>query len=248
MIFLLLSFSIVSAGWPIPKGCPLEWYEKNEYCPSFYNIWKVIRWINNIKITNEEYDKYWCLDSSVEKNYILWNNYFYTENWLQHIKESLLVWEWWVYMWKINKWDVIIIDNNIYNYEDKKEEEIAKKSTEFLKKKIWFNGKLFITPSYGNYYKVTCKNSIISLSNEAKEYNLWYQHGWVFDKKIWNKEKLRNNLQKYIKTCDNFNKMFNIKKYNKENKQVTKNNIAIKKQSWFGKIMDFIKWILLWKF
>jgi hypothetical protein len=28
LVFLLFSFIIANAGWPIPKGCPLEGYEK----------------------------------------------------------------------------------------------------------------------------------------------------------------------------------------------------------------------------
>ncbi len=247
-IFLLFSFIIVNAGWPVPKGCPLEWYEENEYCPSNYTIWKVVKGISNIKFTDTEYDKYWWLDSSIEKNYILWNNYFYTDKWLEPIKESFLIWEWWVYMWKINKWDVVIIDSNIVNYYNKNEEEIAKKTIKYLKIKIWFDWELFLPPSYWNYYKVTCKNDIISLSNESKEYDLWYQHNSIIDKKIWNKEKIRQKLQDDIKTCKNFNKLFDIKQENKEEQIIEKNidKESIKQKSWFEKLIDFLKWIF-WK-
>ena len=211
IIFLLFSFTIVNAGWPIPKGCPLEGYEKLDYCPSYYTIWKVKDGIKKTIFSKKEMfrdDLY--LDSSYEKYYITNNNYFYKNWYLQKIKENFFVWEWWINMWQIKSWDIVIIDNNIFWYENNENKKVTLRTINYLKNKLNINWNLKIINTYWNYYKVTCENNKISLSNEWKNYDLGFQHNSIVDKNIWNKEKIRDNLQKEIKTCSNFNKLFNI--------------------------------------
>ena len=238
-LILFLIFWISNAGWPIPKGCDLEWYKKNDYCPSYYTIWKVKNDITKFPITEKELLKldFPVLEIEEWDYYILWNNYFY-DKWLKDIKESFFVWEWWINMWKINKWDVIIIDNFITWYTDDDSKIIDIETTKFIKNKIWFDWKLKLISSYWNYFKITCENDIISLSNEDKKYNLWFQNNDLIDKEVW-KEKVRNNLQNYIKTCNNFNKLFNIevKDNNYKNKKwylnkVNKYKKNISKRFW----------------
>jgi hypothetical protein len=173
------------------------------------------------------------------KYYILWNNYFYN-NWLKKIKESFFVWEWWIYMWKIKKWDVIIIDANIYWYENNEDKLISIESDKYIKNKINFNWKLKTINTYWNYYKITCKNNIILLSNEDKKYDLWFKYNKVVDKKV-SKEIVIKNLQKNIKTCDNFNKLFWIEKETNEKIKIEK--VEEKKKSILEKILEFFRLI-----
>ena len=241
---LLQIILIVNASWPIPKWCPLEWYEKNEYCPSYYTIWKVKSDIKKFPITKEELLKldFPLLNIEEWNYYILDNNYFYN-NWLKKIKESFFVWEWWIKMWKINKWDVIIIDNNIYWYKNNEEKTISIESDKYKKNKINFNWNLKTINTYWNYYKVTCKNDNISLSNEGVNYDLWFKNNKIIDKEV-SKKIVRNNLQEYIKTCENFNKLFDIKYNYKDNKNYTyklnKLKISLNKRFW--KLLSKITW------
>jgi len=234
ILILLLTISIVNAWWPIPKGCSLIWYEKNEYCPSYYTIWKVKSDIKKFPITEKEILKldFPLLNIEEWKYYILENNYFY-DNWLKKIKESFFVWEWWINMWKINKWDIIIIDNNIYWYENNEDKLISIESDKYKKDKINFNWNLKTINTYWNYYKVTCENDLFSLSNENRDYNLWFQHNKIIDKEV-SKEIVRNNLQEYIKTCDNFDELFNIEF----------KNISYKEKKWYIEIKNKYKKII----
>jgi len=241
---ILSILSIVNAGWSIPKGCPLEWYEKNKYCPSYYTIWKVKSDIKKFPITEEELLKldFPLLNIEEWNYYILENNYFYN-NWFEKIKESFFAWKWWINMWKVNKWDVIIIDNKIYWYENNEEKTISIESDKYKKNKINFNWNLKTINTYWNYYKVTCKNDNISLSNEGVNYDLWFKNNKIIDKEV-SKKIVRNNLQEYIKTCENFNKLFDIKYNYKDNKNYTyklnKLKISLNKRFW--KLLSKITW------
>ncbi|MDQ7008753.1 MAG: hypothetical protein Q9M94_00500 [Candidatus Gracilibacteria bacterium] len=243
-LIILFNIVTVNAGGPIPKGCSLEGYNENEYCPSYYTIGKVKSDIDIFPITEKELLKldFPLLNIEEGKYYILENNYFY-DNGLKNIKESFFVGEGWVNMGKIKKGDVIIIDNNIYGYENNEDKLISIESDKYKKNKINFSGNLKTINTYGNYYKVTCENDIISLSNEDRDYNLGFQHNKIIDKEV-SKEIVRNNLQEHIKTCDNFDELFDIKYKNSSYKE-KEGYIEIKNK--YKKIINKKYWKVLSK-
>jgi hypothetical protein len=216
---IFLNISSTYAWGNIPQWCPLKGFENENLC------WKYIMWkVNNIKeITFQK----WITPNYLDewKFYITTYNYFFTINWFKKIYETILNKEGWLTLWEIKKNDIIIFDGRIFNYSNSKEEkrnEILE--VNFYKEKT-LTSNLVVNNTYGTYYKIICENNLISLENKNSSYDLIDNENNVIDKK-----QLRLNLQKEIKTCSHFNKLFWLEKDIKK-----KENI-----SWFYKVIDFI--------
>lgn len=239
IIVLLSIFSInmVFAGWPVPKWCPLNWYENYDLCPEIV-IWKVISGKNNLNF-----------DGSNIESYLLWNNYFFNNDKLYKIDEKIVDEEWWLKLVDFDLWDVVIYDVWIFNYswiQWDKEYEISKEN---MYKEIFWIDKLKISNSYWNYYRVTCENNEIKLDNKNSNYDLWFVHQEIVDYNL-SKQKVKEKLQLEIQTCSKFNELFwlggnknnidNIQN-EREEKNIINTDLTNDNKTWFEKIIDFIK-------
>ena len=230
----IFNISLVNADFNF-DNCNNQYFNK---CPSFI-IWKV--WdFQDFNEFNSETWKEKNITFDINNNFVLLNNklekfnknIFLSQNWYKYNsnffipkKESILIVNIW---WLSSKKDIEKYLNN----------EMKKYYLNILKE----NKNSVIEDSFQGFLEVTCSNNKIYF---GKINNINFDE---FSRpfKNFNLDKLQDYLQKQIKSCKNFNKLFWLKSQWKiEKKEEIKNNVkqeTIKEKSWFEKLLDKIKW------
>ena len=223
------------------------WYFSDKDQSNFV-IWKVVweeffmidqNWYENLNKNEKNKKNYLKLNYNLDKIETLWdvvekvywnwfmlkNNFFIDKNWVFGIKiNKNIIKKLKDGNWVFKNWDIVVIQvNNLFSYEN----EIKKILWANILISLWWWNTFSI---YEKAYKIKCKKDIFNV----------LEIDWWIDNL--SKNKLQNNLQKEIKTCSNFNKLFNITYKDKKDYKIRLDYFKKYIEKKYSKIIKKITW------